>query len=100
MRRSYPSFSRRFPIVDSSSSSREGSRATLNTTITFSPALFGQQVHLRDGATFASLQSHTASAVPWTLALQSGTYVIERAVAPDAPMVVRPGVPTSMQLGS
>lgn len=71
--------------------SRELAAPQMNTTITFAPALFGQQFDLQHGSTFASLQSHTASAVPWTLALEPGTYVIARVGAPDTPIVVRPG---------
>lgn len=70
--------------------SRELAAPQMNTTITFAPALFGQQVDLQDGSTFATLESHTASAMPWALALKPGTYVIARAGAPDTPIVVRP----------
>jgi len=71
------------------------SRATAppepNTTITFAPPLFGQQFDLQDGSTFATLLSRTASAAPWALALNPGTYVITRAGGRDTPLIVRPG---------
>jgi uncharacterized caspase-like protein len=70
--------------------SRRTAPPQINVTITFAPALFGQQVDLQDGS-FTSLQLHTASAVPWTLALKPGTYVIARAGAKDQTVVVRPG---------
>jgi uncharacterized caspase-like protein len=63
----------------------------VNTTITFAPALFGQQFDLQDGNSFTSLHMHTASATAWALALKPGTYVLARTGAPDRPIVVRPG---------
>jgi hypothetical protein len=70
---------------------RDVAASQVNATISFEPALFGQQFDLQDGDTFASLHLHTASATPWALALKPGTYVLARAGAPDKPIVVRPG---------
>jgi uncharacterized caspase-like protein len=59
-----------------------------NVTITFDPALSGQQVQLQDG-TFSVLHSHLAGAEPWQLTLKPGLYVL-RVAGKDRPLSVRP----------
>lgn len=79
--------------------SRQSAAPQPNTTITFAPSLFGQQFELQDGG-FKALQSHTASADAWTIALSPGTYVIVRPGAPDRPIVVRPGTTVKEHLNA
>ena len=59
--------------------------AANNLTITFAPALAGQQANLQD-AMFNSLHLHTIGSTPWALALKPAAYVLtiggkDRAIA-------------------
>lgn len=60
-----------------------------NVKITFGVAVHGQEADLQDGA-FTSVQTHTATADPWFLALSPGTYTI-RVGTNDTAFAVRPG---------
>jgi uncharacterized caspase-like protein len=74
-----------------------GAPVARNVTITFAPALFGKQVDLLDGS-FVALQAHTASAEPWPLALNPGTYVVH-VDGRDTSLSVRPGETKEQHIG-
>ncbi len=65
----------------------EGAAAT-NVTLTFAPALAGQEAQLQDGS-FNVLHVRTVDAEPWRLALKPGVYVL-RVAGKDRPLSIRP----------
>jgi caspase domain-containing protein len=64
--------------------------ADMNVAIIFASSLAGERVELQEGNTFTTIQTHTATTEPWSLALEPGTYVI-RVNDKDTGLVVRPG---------